>query len=29
MGFYKLDTNGKHSFIVQTTVCSSVAGTKE
>ena len=29
MAFYKLDTKGKHSFIAQTTVCSSVAGTKE
>ena len=29
MAFYKLDTNGKHSFIAQTTVYSLVAGTKE
>ena len=29
MAFYTLDTNGKHSFIAQTTVCSSVAGTKQ
>ena len=29
MVFYKLDTNGKHSFMAQTTVYSSVAGTKE
>ena len=29
MAFYKLDTNGKHSFTAQTTVYSSVAGTKE
>ena len=29
MAFYKLDTNGKHSFRAQTTVYSSVAGTKE
>ena len=29
MAFYKLDTNGKHSFIAQTAVYSSVAGTKE
>ena len=29
MAFYKFDTEGKHSFIAQTTVCSSVAGTKE
>ena len=29
MAFYKLNTNGKHFFIAQTTVCSSVAGTKE
>ena len=29
MAFYKLDTKGKHSFIAQTAVCSSVAGTKE
>ena len=29
MVFYKFDTNGKHSFIAQTTVCSSVAETKE
>ena len=27
--FYKLDTNGKHSFIAQTSVCSSVSGNKE
>ncbi len=29
MAFYKLDTNGKHFFIGQTTVCSSVTGPKE
>ena len=29
MAFCKLDTNGKHSFIAQATVCSSVAGMKE
>ena len=29
MAFCKLDTNGKHSYIAQTTVCSSVARTKE
>ena len=29
MAFYKLDTNSKHSFIAQTTVCSSVVGTKK
>ena len=29
MAFYKLDTNSKHSFTAQTTVCSLVAGTKE
>ena len=29
MAFYKLDTNRKHSFTAQTTVCSLVAGTKE
>ena len=29
MAFYKLVTKGKHSFIAQTTVCSSAAGTKE
>ena len=27
--FYKLDTNGKHSFIAQISVCSSVSGNKE
>ena len=27
--FHKLDTNGKHSFIAQTSVCSSVSGNKE
>ena len=29
MAFYKLFTNSKHSFIAQTTVCSSVAAMKE
>ena len=29
MALYKLDTNDKHSFIVQTAICSSVVGTKE
>ena len=29
MAFYKLDTNNRHSFIAQTTVCFSAAWTKE
>ena len=29
MAFYKLDTNVKHFFIAQTTVCPLVAGMKK